>query len=233
MWKSLWTSSSFLATCYTLTQKKSDTGEEIFRIRPARRFLYNHKHMGPQNVHLECIGLLVSDISVFLFLLNRSEIRNREKLTTLLLKQNNKWAGWKMTANQPLQTPALLHRSHTHKHTDTRTAYLCLQQHIWVCVLLHPLSNYTVNLLLCCMYVFVYVCLTYQSCDFVCHILPSVQSPCRFCLPDDLRDAAGSAEILPPKSHLGSPPSTPTPRPGCPLQTETKCHIHCVSGTSP
>lgn len=47
-------------------------------------------------------------------------------------KKSQKAERWQHNnaANQPLQTPALIHRSHTHTKTDTKAVGLCLQQYI-------------------------------------------------------------------------------------------------------
>lgn len=55
---------------------------------------------------------------------------------------------------------------------------------------------------------------------FACRILPSVQSPCRFCLPVDPWGSAGSVGGLPPNLHQGYSLSTLTLHPGCPLETQ-------------
>lgn len=77
----------------------------------------------------------------------------------------------------------------------------------------------------------------HQSCLFACSVLPSVRSPRRFCLPDDLRGSAGSPDVLPPYSHLGYWLSAPTHHPGCPLLRKKKGQSspgrYCVSVKNP
>lgn len=103
-----------------------------------------------------------------------------------------------------------------HRATRTKAAGICLQQHIWQAV--YDLRR---RLLIPCSVACTRLCLFVHIINvFACCILPSVQSLCRFCLPDDLRGSAGSAVVLPPNCHLGYLPSTPTHRPGCPLQRQ-------------